>query len=45
MIGKIKQYHPIFIHKSIVKGRVLSINEDSNREWITLMATIYADGT
>ena len=45
MIGKIKQHHRIFSYKSMVKGRVLGVNEDGNREWITLLATICADGT
>ena len=45
MIGKIKQHHRIFTQKSLVNGRVLGVNEDGNREWITLMATICADGT
>ena len=29
----------------MANGRVLGVNEDGNREWITLMATICADGT
>jgi hypothetical protein len=45
MIGKIKKHHRIFSHKSLASGRVLGVNEDGNREWITLMATICADGT
>jgi hypothetical protein len=45
MIGKVKKHHRIFTYKSFAKGTVLGVNEDGNREWITLMATICADGT
>jgi hypothetical protein len=45
MIGKVKQHHRIFTKKALESKRVLGVNEDGNREWITLMATICADST
>lgn len=45
MIGKIKQHMRIFTKRSIESGRILGVCEDGNRDWITMMATICADGT
>lgn len=35
----------IFSKDSFNKGRILGATQDGNREWITVLATICADGT
>lgn len=45
MIGKVKKHHRIFTKQSLASGRILGVNEPGSREWITLLATICADGT
>lgn len=45
MIGKIKQHRRVFTKASLESKRILGVCEDGSREWITLMATICADGT
>jgi hypothetical protein len=45
MIGKVKKHHRIFTKQSLESGRVLGVNEPGSREWITMLATICADGT
>lgn len=45
MIGKIKQYRRIFTQEAFRSGRRLGVDEDGSRDWITLLATICADGS
>lgn len=45
MIGKIKRYRRIFTKASLKSRRILGVCEDGSREWITMLATICADGT
>lgn len=45
MIGKIKQHRRIFTQEAFRSGRRLGVDEDGSRDWITLLATICADGS
>ena len=44
-IGLLTTQRRIFTKALFQKGQVLGSNEDGNREWITVLATICADGT
>ena len=45
MLGIMTKQQRVFNKAAIKKGRVLGHNQDSNREQITIIATICADGT
>jgi hypothetical protein len=45
MIGKIKAHKRIFTSASVKNGKILGACEDGNRDWITLLSTICADGS
>jgi hypothetical protein len=45
MIGKLKEHKRIFTQASLENGRILGVCEDGNRDWITMVATICADGS
>lgn len=45
LIGIMKKAFRIFNKQAVKSGRVLGNNQDSNREWVTILATICADGT
>lgn len=45
MIGHLTKAKRIFTKAAFQKGRLLGNNQDGNREWITVIATICADGT
>jgi hypothetical protein len=45
LIGFLKKARRIFTKKAFDAGRVKHVSQDGNREWITVIATICADGT
>ena len=45
MIGVMNKEQRIFTKDTFQKGHTLAANQDGNREWITILATICADGT
>lgn len=45
MIGKIKKMKRVFNRQAYSEGKLLGAVEDGNREWITMIATICADGS
>jgi hypothetical protein len=44
LIGALIKAKRIFSWRAFKAGRVNYIVQDGNREWITIIATIYADG-
>ena len=44
LIGFLIKSRRIFSKKAFNKGRIKNISQDSNREWITIIGTIYANG-
>ena len=44
MIGKLQKTKRIFNLQHYVSGKLRGAGEDNNREWITLVACICADG-
>ena len=44
MIGKLQKTKRIFNLQHFASGKLRGAGEDGNREWITLVACIYADG-
>jgi hypothetical protein len=45
LMGKIHKSVKVFARYLFENGSLIGVNEDGNREWITLMAAICADGT
>ena len=45
LIGFLQKTRRIFIKKAFGAGRIKHVSQDGSREWITLLATICADGT
>ena len=45
MIGQLSKARRIFTKDAFERGRLLGPGQDGNREWITCIATICADGT
>jgi hypothetical protein len=45
MIGVMNKQRRIFSKDAFEKGRIIGATHDGNREWITVLATICADGT
>ncbi|KAF2838465.1 DDE-domain-containing protein [Patellaria atrata CBS 101060] len=45
LIGMLKKSRRIYSKAAFESGRVKGIAQDGNREWITVLATICADGT
>ena len=45
MLGVCGKQHRIFNKDSFEKGRTLGALQDGNREWITILATVCADGS
>ena len=45
MIGVMNTTRRIFSKQAFDKGQVLGSNQDGNREWITVLATVCADGS
>ena len=45
MLGIMTKQQRVFNKAAIKKGRVLGHNQDGDREWITIIATIWADST
>ena len=44
-LGTMTKQYRIFTKEAVKKNRVLGHSQDSNREWITILATICADST
>lgn len=44
-LGQMSKHHRIFNRGAVEKGRVIGAAEPTNREWITILATICADRT
>jgi hypothetical protein len=44
-LGTMTKQYRIFTKAAVQKKRVLGHSQDGNREWITILATICADGT
>lgn len=45
MIGQIQKSHRVFTKDTYEANKLLVAGQDGNREWITVLATICADGT
>ena len=45
MIGVLSKMKRVFSRRHYKEGAIKQIIQDGNREWITTIATIYADGT
>jgi hypothetical protein len=45
LIGQLSKVRRVFTRNAYEAGRVKHVMQDGNREWITLIATICADGT
>jgi hypothetical protein len=45
IIRKLQKTRRVFIKAWKKQGKLLGAAQDGNRDWITLIATIYADGT
>jgi hypothetical protein len=45
LMGKIRKTCRVFAKHLFENGSLIGVNEDGNREWITLLAAICADGT
>ena len=45
ILGVIGKQHRIFNKEAYERGRILGSNQDGNREWITVIAIVCADGT
>lgn len=45
LIGFLKKSRRVFAKKAYNAGRASNIVQDGNREWITILAAICADGT
>ena len=45
LLGQLLKVRRIFSRAAFKSGRIKYVIQDGNREWITLIATIYADGT
>ena len=45
LIGFLQKARRVFSKAAFEAGRIKHISQDGNREWITLLATIYVDGT
>jgi hypothetical protein len=45
LIGFLKKVRRVFSKDAFTKGRVQNVSQDGNREWITILATICADGS
>merc|ERR1712070_161628 len=45
LIGKLQKTHRIFARELYERGTLAGTGQDGNREWITVVATICADGT
>ena len=45
LLGFIQKTRRIFSRAAFEAGRIKHMIQDGNREWITLLATIFADGT
>ena len=45
LIGFLTKLRRIFSKKAFDDGRIKNISQNGNREWITIIATICADGT
>ena len=44
-LSTITKQHRVFTKEAVKKGRIKGHSQDGNREWITILGTIYADGT
>ena len=44
-LGTMAKQHRVFTKEAVTSKRVLGFAQDGNREWITILATICADGT
>ena len=44
-LGTMTKQHRVFTKEAVQKKRVLGYAHDGNREWITILATICADGS
>ena len=45
MIGQIQKSHRIFTRDTYLNNKLVNAGQDGNREWITCLATICADGS
>lgn len=45
LLGQLSKVKRVFSRAAFKSGRIKHVIQDGNREWITLIATIYADGT
>ena len=45
LIGHLQKVQRIFLKALMARQKLLGTSQDGNREWITIVATIYADGT
>jgi hypothetical protein len=45
MIGQLQKSHRVFTKDTYKSNKLVVIGQDGNREWITVLATICADGT
>jgi len=45
LISFLQKVKRVFTKQAFKSGRVRHIAQDSNREWLTVIATTYADGT
>ena len=45
LIGVLRQIKRVFSKEAFKKGRIKGAGQDGNREWITVLALIYIDGT
>ena len=44
-LSTITKQHRVFTKEAVKKGRIKGHSQDGNREWITILGTICADGT
>jgi hypothetical protein len=44
-LGTMTKQHRIFTKEAVKGGRIKGFSHDGNREWITILATICADGS
>ena len=45
LIGVLRKMQRVYSKEAFQKGNIVAAGQDSNREWITLIATICMDGS
>ena len=44
-LGSMTKQHRVFTKDAVKRGRIKGFSHDGNREWITILATICANGS